>query len=200
MIRPAIARALTVLAVVAGASWQPSLAAADSGAAITISVDTDLTEGQRITVDGRGFRPGLAAVAVGLCKQGFTSGIKHCDLEGGATFVNISGDGTFPTVTLTAHQRFHDIDCGTQPCVIAAAPLPGSEPAAVIEANSAQLAVVFQGTRPPAAALPAPATSRDDDVSGPSTPLWTATAVLLALVSAIAIADRRRSRTSPEEK
>ncbi|WP_067814592.1 neocarzinostatin apoprotein domain-containing protein [Nocardia inohanensis] len=165
---------------------------ADTRAVITVSASAGLTEGQRITVNGSGFRPGLAAVAVGLCKLGFTSGIKHCDLEGGATFVNISGDGTFPTVTLTAHQRFHDIDCARQQCVIAAAPLPGSEPDTIIAANSSEIPVAFAGAQLPAPAPAAPvAARRSDNVSGPSTPLWAATAVLLAIVSAVALTRRR---------
>ncbi|MEU8900322.1 neocarzinostatin apoprotein domain-containing protein [Nocardia sp. NPDC048505] len=188
------AAALAAAAVLTAAPLAPAPASAQTTATLRVSASTELTEGQRITVDGSGFRAGLAAVAVGLCKKGFTSGIKDCDLEGGATFVNISDDGTFPTVTLSARARFRDIDCATRECVIAAAPLPGSEPPAVIAANSAEIPVRFAGSALPApAAVPAAsAPAAAGDVSGPSLPLWAATAVLLAVVAAVALADRRR--------
>ncbi|MEV6773878.1 neocarzinostatin apoprotein domain-containing protein [Nocardia sp. NPDC051030] len=194
MIRTVSAHAIATGVLAAGLCCPATLAHADTDAraTITISATTDLTEGQRITVNGSGFRPGLAAVAVGLCKQGFTSGIKHCDLDGGATFVNISGDGTLPTVTLTAHQRFRDIDCAQQQCVVAAAPLPGSEPNDIIDANSAEVLITFEGAHLPVPTPVAPAAARrSDDVSGPSTPLWVATAALLTLVSIVAVARRR---------
>ncbi|MEV0248655.1 neocarzinostatin apoprotein domain-containing protein [Nocardia sp. NPDC050712] len=170
----------------------PVPAEADSGPVLRINATAELAEGQRITVDGSGFQPGLAAVAVGLCKQGFTSGLKDCDLEGGATFVNIGADGTFPTVTLTARARFTTIDCARQQCVIAAAPLPGSEPPALIAATSAEVLVSFAGSAPPAAATKPLAVPQETGVDGPSTALWTVTAVLLTLIAALALADRRR--------
>ncbi|MGY2063613.1 GPS-CTERM domain-containing protein, partial [Nocardia gipuzkoensis] len=123
----------------------------------------------------------------------FTNGLRDCDLDGGATFVNIAGDGTVPTVTLTAHSRFKGIDCLRQRCVIAAAPLPGTEPAPVLAANSAAVPVDFVGselpaTTTPAAAAAAPAT----DTRGPSPVLWSVTAALLIVFAAVALADRRR--------
>jgi hypothetical protein len=189
-----VIRHAAVAVIVALFIATPVAASADSGPALNISATAGLTEGQRITVDGTGFHPGLAAVAVGLCKQGFTSGLKDCDLEGGATFVNISADGTFPTVTLTARSRFTTIDCAKQQCVIAAAPLPGSEPAAIIAANSAEVTVGFAGSVLPTAtqATKTVAVPQETSVGGPSTALWTATAVLLSLVAAVALADRRR--------
>ncbi|MFI1236705.1 neocarzinostatin apoprotein domain-containing protein [Nocardia salmonicida] len=172
----------------------PAAAFAQEPAAIQVSVSADLTEGQRITVSGSGFRAGLAAVAVGMCKQGFTNGLKDCDLDGGATFVNIGGDGTFGPLTLTAHHTFHAIDCTQQQCVIAAAPLPGTEPPAVIAANSAAVAVAFAGSGPPTPPTPAPAAAlrSDSDTEGPSIVLWAVTAGLLVIVAGSALADRRR--------
>ncbi|MFI6043811.1 neocarzinostatin apoprotein domain-containing protein [Nocardia sp. NPDC051321] len=174
----------------------PVSARADAGPAqLRVSAHTELTDGQRITVEGTGFRPGLAAVAVGLCKAGFTNGLRDCDLDGGATFVNIGADGGFGTVTLTVRPAFKGINCAEQRCVIAAAPLPGSEPAAVIADNSAAVPVSFAGASPPAsvatAAAPAVAAA-DADTAGPSALLWAVTAGLLALVAALALADRRR--------
>ncbi len=61
-----------------------------------MSRSADLTEGQTITVTGSGFRPGLKSVAVGLCREGYTNGLKDCDLGGGATFVNVDAKGNLP--------------------------------------------------------------------------------------------------------
>ncbi|MFB8005766.1 neocarzinostatin apoprotein domain-containing protein [Nocardia sp. NPDC056000] len=189
-----IAPCLLIVAAALPLGIAPGHAAPDAGAAIEVSASADLTEGQRITVNGSGFRAGLAAVAVGLCKQGFTNGLKDCDLEGGATFVNISGDGTLPTVTLTARPRFHDIDCTRRQCVIAAAPLPGAEPQAVIAANSAEVAIGFAGSPTPApTSVPKVAAVRtESDTNGPSTLLWGVTAALMLIVAVLALADRRR--------
>ncbi|MFI6866055.1 neocarzinostatin apoprotein domain-containing protein [Nocardia sp. NPDC050406] len=195
MIRSAAARLAAAVAIAALPMVATLPAAhAESQASIQVSASSDLTEGQRITVDGSGFRPGLSAVAVGLCKQGFTNGLKDCDLEGGATFVNISDDGGFPTVTITARRSFNAIDCTKQQCVIAAAPLPGTEPDAVIAANSAEIPVTFAGANLPVATAPATtaAVRSDSDIEGPSTVLWAATAALLSIVAVIALADRRR--------
>ncbi|MEU7143260.1 neocarzinostatin apoprotein domain-containing protein [Nocardia sp. NPDC046473] len=173
----------------------PVAAFADEPATLQVSSTAELVDGQRITVHGSGFRAGLAAVAVGMCKQGFSNGLKDCDLDGGATFVNIGGDGTFGPLTLTVHHQFHNIDCDQQQCVIAAAPLPGTEPPAVIAANSASVSIGFAGSRlPTAAPAPAPAVSvrADTDINGPSTVLWAVTAGLLVLVAGLALADRRR--------
>lgn len=171
----------------------PGHAAPENAPVLEVSASTNLTEGQRITVNGSGFQPGLAAVAVGLCKQGFTNGLKDCDLEGGATFVNISDDGTFPTVTLTARHSFTTIDCTSQQCVIAAAPLPGTEPAGIIAANSAEVPVSFAGSALPAPTLaPTVAARTDTDIEGPSMALWAVTAALLSVIAVIALADRRR--------
>lgn len=170
-------------------------AAADGAATLHVDATTSLRDGQRVTVSGSGFQPGLAAVAVGLCKQGYTNGLTDCDLDGGATFVNIAADGTFGTLTLTLRERFKNIDCLTRQCVIAAAPLPGTEPAAVIAANTALTPVVFVGSQlaPPASAPTVrTVTAAPAETRGPSTVLWSVTAALLAVVALVAFADRRR--------
>ncbi|MEU0876329.1 GPS-CTERM domain-containing protein [Nocardia brasiliensis] len=173
----------------------PTTAIAAEPAEIQVGTTTGLVDGQRITVQGSGFRPGLAAVAVGMCKQGFSNGLQDCDLDGGATFVNIGDDGTFAPLTLTARHRFHGIDCTEQQCVIAAAPLPGTEPPAIIAANSAAVSVDFAGARlPTATTAPIPTVQARSEaaVEGPSTVLWAVTAGLLVLVAGFALADRRR--------
>ncbi|MFD6159840.1 neocarzinostatin apoprotein domain-containing protein [Nocardia sp. NPDC060256] len=181
----------------------PAAAFADEPAVLQVGATTELTDGQRVTVSGSGFRAGLAAVAVGMCRQGFSNGLKDCDLDGGATFVNIGADGTFGPLTLVAHHRFHNIDCTERQCVIAAAPLPGTEPPAVIAANSAAVQIVFTGSRLPAAGAPAApviATRSDTDTEGPSTVLWAATFGLLVFVAGVTFVDRRRLRNPTGEK
>ncbi|AYF77000.1 hypothetical protein D7D52_27930 [Nocardia yunnanensis] len=193
--RGRIALAFAAAAAVSALAGPVSPALADEPAALQISATTDLRDGQRVTVSGSGFQAGLAAVAVGLCKQGFTNGLHDCDLDGGATFVNIAGDGTFKTLTLTLHPRFKEIDCLRQQCVVAAAPLPGTEPAAVIAANSAATPMAFAGAQlAPATAVPVSvaAASTSTETRGPSAVLWSVTAGLLVLVAGIAFADRRR--------
>lgn len=186
-------RTAVALAAVALTSAVPP-AHAEGRASLVVSASTGLAEGQRITLDGSGFQPGLAAIAVGLCKSGYKNGLKDCDLEGGATFVNIAADGTFPTVTLTVRPRFRDIDCTTQQCVLAAAPLPGSEPQSIIDANSAQVPVGFAGAQPSAVtSVPiSVAVQSDSETRGPSAALWTVTAVLLSIIAVFTLADRRR--------
>ncbi|MFF0493697.1 GPS-CTERM domain-containing protein [Nocardia sp. NPDC004068] len=168
-------------------------AAPDEPASLQVSAAQGLTDGQRISVRGNGFRPGLAAVAVGLCRENFSNGLRDCDLDGGATFVNIGDDGTLPVVELIAHPTFKQIDCTAQRCVIAAAPLPGTEPPAVIAANSAAVAVDFAGSHlPSATAAPVAVAAPPTDTRGPSTPLWSLTAALLIVLAAVTLADRRR--------
>ncbi|MFC9971104.1 neocarzinostatin apoprotein domain-containing protein [Spirillospora sp. NPDC127200] len=163
------------------------------GPVLTAAPVTDLTEGQKITVTGGGFRPGLQSVAVGLCEQGYT-GPADCDLGGGATFVNIDAEGGFPAVTLTARARFGGTDCTRRQCVIGVAPLPGKAPPAIVRANTAIVNVGFRGSpfrggaTPAAAAPSAPAAEQ----GGPSTALWGVTVAVLVLTGAgIAIAQRR---------
>lgn len=190
--------ALALAAALASVAAVPALADSGGPAVLHLSATADLRDNQRVTVSGSGFQPGLPAVAVGLCKQGFTNGLKDCDLGGGATFVNIAADGTFKTLTLTLHPQFEQIDCTRQQCVVAAAPLPGTEPPAVIAANSAVTPMAFAGAHfaPPSPAVPV-AAATGTGTRGPSAALWWATAGLLVLVSAITFADRRRTRRNP---
>ncbi|MET7770074.1 neocarzinostatin apoprotein domain-containing protein [Nocardia sp. NPDC005366] len=172
------------------------------GAALHIGADDNLQEGQRVTVRGTGFRPGLSAVAIGLCKQGYANGLTDCDLEGGATFVNIGADGTFPELTLTTRSKFRDIDCAHQQCVIAAGPLPGTEPDSIRAANSVEVLIGFAGTQfhGGTARAPVAVSASTEDVSGPSAPLWFATAALLLIVAGLAIARPAALVKTQEEK
>ncbi|MEU5988062.1 neocarzinostatin apoprotein domain-containing protein [Spirillospora sp. NPDC047418] len=189
--------ALVLAAAALAAPAAPALAAAPAPA-LRVSRTTDLAEGEAITVTGSGFRPGLKSVAVGLCREGYTNGLKDCDLGGGATFVNIDAKGGLPEVKLKTRAEFSGIDCMTQQCVIGAAPLPGAVPKSVVDANTAVVRVGFKGSSFKGGAAvrtsAAPAASAGPGTGGPSTPLWAATAALLVLTGAIVTAVQRRSR------
>ncbi|MQY26125.1 neocarzinostatin apoprotein domain-containing protein [Nocardia aurantia] len=194
--RGAVAFAAAVLAA-APIAAAPAMADPAPPAVLHVSATTDLADGQRITVSGSGFQPGLPAVAVGLCRQNYTNGLTDCDLGGGAGFVNIAADGTFKTLTLTLHPRFKEIDCLKQQCEVAAAPLPGTQPVPVITANTAVTPMAFAGATfaPPttsAATAAGTAASAAPEARGPSVALWSVTAGLLAVVAGAALADRRR--------
>ncbi|MGW0364689.1 neocarzinostatin apoprotein domain-containing protein [Streptomyces sp. NPDC002990] len=166
----------TATAAAAGAEEAPA-------ATVRLSAATGLTEGQRVTVDGSGFSAGLASVAVGLCKKGYT-GNKDCDLGGGARLVTVGPDGVLPRVTLTVRARFAGIDCRFASCVVGVAPLPSGTSPALIAANSVQVAVGFEGgtvqgepsgtgrAGPAAPAAGSPGGGSVDAWSGPSTPVW----------------------------
>ncbi|MEU8804556.1 neocarzinostatin apoprotein domain-containing protein [Spirillospora sp. NPDC048819] len=192
-----IVLAFAVLALSAPAA--PAAPAGD-GPALQVSKFTDLTEGEQITVSGTGYRPGLKSVAVGLCKEGYTNGLKDCDLGGGATFVNIDDKGGFTGVTLKARSKFNGIDCAARQCVIGAAPLPTTNPPAVVKANTAVVRVGFQGSQfkgGAVAAAPTTAAAPGPGTGGPSAPLWAATLVLIAGAGAAAVIVQRRN-TPPD--
>ncbi|WP_406364475.1 neocarzinostatin apoprotein domain-containing protein [Streptomyces sp. NBC_00645] len=197
--------ALVTAACVLALSGTGTASAADSpGAAARLSAAVDLTEGQKITVSGEGFRSGLTSVAVGLCKKGYT-GNTDCDLAGGATLVNIGGSGRLPRITLTVHARFAGIDCRTVQCVVGISPLPTGTPAALRPANTVDIAVGFRGgtTRGESsgAGRAVTATTPDGTVAssdsrwrGPSTVLWGASTALTALCAGVALFRFRRVR------
>ncbi|WP_165966115.1 neocarzinostatin apoprotein domain-containing protein [Actinomadura sp. 7K534] len=163
-----------------------------------VSRSADLTPGETITVTGTGFRPGLKAVAVGLCREGYTNGLKDCDLGGGSTFVNVDAEGRLPEVRLKARPEFSGIDCMTRQCVIGAGPLPGTVPDAVYDTNTAVVRVGFKGSSFKGGAVvrtsAAPAAATGPGTGGPSTPLWAATVALLVLAGGVVTVVQRRSR------
>jgi hypothetical protein len=190
-----------VIAIALAALTLSPLAPAGTAAAaaqLHVSRSTDLTEGEAITVTGSGFRPGLKSVAVGMCREGYTNGLKDCDLGGGATFVNIDAQGGFTEVRLKARPKFGGIDCMTRQCVVGAGPLPGTVPRAVVEANTAIVRVGFQGSAFKGGSAvrtsATPAAGAGPGTGGPSTPLWAATAALLVLAGAAVTVVQRRSR------
>ncbi|GAA0579471.1 neocarzinostatin apoprotein domain-containing protein [Actinomadura livida] len=174
------------------------LAAGTAAPELHVSRSADLTPGETITVTGSGFRPGLKAVAVGLCREGYTNGLKDCDLGGGSTFVNVDAEGRLPEVRLKARPEFSGIDCMTRQCVIGAGPLPGTVPDAVYDTNTAVVRVGFKGSSFKGGAAvrtsAAPAAATGPGTGGPSTPLWAATVALLVLAGGVVTVVQRRSR------
>ncbi|TDC70247.1 hypothetical protein E1200_05990 [Actinomadura sp. GC306] len=189
---------LAALALVPAAPAAPAGTAAPPAPELHVSRSADLTPGETITVTGTGFRPGLKAVAVGLCREGYTNGLKDCDLGGGATFVNIDAHGALPKVTLKARPEFSGIDCMTRQCVIGAGPLPGTVPDAVYDTNTAVVHVGFKGSSfkggTAVRTSAAPAAADEPGTGGPSTPLWAATVALLVLAGGVVTVVQRRSR------
>ncbi|MCF2531532.1 neocarzinostatin apoprotein domain-containing protein [Yinghuangia soli] len=164
-------------------------------ASIEVTASTGLVPGQKITVTGRGFQPGLRAVAVGQCSEGYT-GPQHCDLKAGATFVNVDADGRLPKVVLTMVTSVHGVDCMTRQCVIGVGPLPGTNPKPLVDANTVNLRIGFAGgsvagdQQPNAQTAPAPAGTGGSSDDGPTTALWAGTMAFLVICLAAAI--RRR--------
>lgn len=167
-----------------------------------VSAAVGLTDGRKVTVTGRGFRPGLPSVAVGLCRKGY-AGIKDCDLGGGARLVNIDGSGRLPTVTLTVRARFAGVDCRATACVVGVSPLPSAAPTALRAANTVDIPVGFRGGTVPgepsgtgsAATVPASSTPASDARwGGPSTALWATSTGVTVLCAVLALVVPRRHR------
>ncbi|MFF3501741.1 neocarzinostatin apoprotein domain-containing protein [Streptomyces sp. NPDC003247] len=176
-------------------------AAADGGATVTVSRTTGLTEGQRITVTGQGFTPGLTSVAVGLCAEHYRSNA-DCDLTGGAALVNIDARGRLPEVTLTVHGTVAGTDCRTKQCVVGVSPLPTGTPASLRPPNTVDIRIGLAGgtvTGDPsgtgrattASAAPSAAGSGGE---GLSTPLWSLALAAVVLCAAGAVVVSRPPR------
>ncbi|QKW35548.1 LPXTG cell wall anchor domain-containing protein [Actinomadura sp. NAK00032] len=73
---------MIAIALAAALLSAPALPAAGAAPApeLQVSRSADLAEGATITVTQSGFRPGLKSVAVGLCREGYTNGLKDCVL------------------------------------------------------------------------------------------------------------------------
>ncbi|OPC79657.1 hypothetical protein B4N89_00690 [Embleya scabrispora] len=111
---------------------------------VEVTATNALSAGQKVTVTGHGFRAGLRAVAVGQCSEGYT-GPHQCALTAGATFVNVDSHGRLPKVVLTMVTSVHEVDCLTRQCVIGVGPLPGSNPRALVDANTVDVRLGFTG-------------------------------------------------------
>ncbi|ROO88514.1 neocarzinostatin family protein [Actinocorallia herbida] len=190
-------RSIPLLALVAALALPlTGPAAAAEGAKLTVSATEGLTEGQTITVEGSGFKPGLQGIAVGPCIENYTNGLDHCDLDHGAKFVTADAKGNLEKITLELHTQFKDFDCLKQQCVIGAGPIPDQVPSSVYKANIVKVPLMFEGATftPTEAALPGAsdaAESDPDGVAGPSVLLWAVT--FLALVAVTVVAARNQS-------
>jgi len=205
-IGPAAALFLAAVTVGAFATSGGGVAHAASVPTVEVTATTGLTAGQKITVTGRGFRPGLRAVAVGQCSQGYT-GPGQCDLGAGATFVNVDSKGRLPTVTLTMVTSVHGVDCLTTQCVIGVGPLPGSNPKELVDTNTVNVRLGFVGgavqgeahthvTSTGVAAVVGETPRRADT----SPTLWALTVAFLALCLAGALMLQGRARSAPEDR
>ncbi|MEV6162049.1 neocarzinostatin apoprotein domain-containing protein [Streptomyces sp. NPDC052052] len=167
--------------------------AADAGATVTVSRAVDLVEGEHITVNGEGFRPGLTTVAVGLCKEGYHDN-KDCELGGGAELVNIDGQGRLPEVTLTVVRMVAGTDCRIKQCVVGVAPLPAGTPASLRPPNTVNIPIGLKGgtvtgdsSGTGRAQTTAAGATAGSDWDGPSTALWAACLAVVALCAGLSL-------------
>ncbi|WP_436775835.1 neocarzinostatin apoprotein domain-containing protein [Yinghuangia sp. YIM S09857] len=197
--RPAVAASaagLAALAAVGAFGFPAHQAHAAETAAVEVTASTGLVPGQKVTVSGTGFQPGLRAVAVGQCSEGYT-GPQHCDLGAGATFVNIDADGRLPEVVLTMVTSVHGVDCLTRQCVIGVGPLPGTNPQPLVDANTVDVRIGFVGgtvvgdEQPRAQSTNPAGAGTGGSAEGPSTGVWIGTMVFLGLCLGAAVWDRR---------
>ncbi|MCL3818709.1 neocarzinostatin apoprotein domain-containing protein [Aeromicrobium wangtongii] len=141
------ASALFVVAIMGAA---PSYAAAS----MDVSATQGLKDGQKITISGSGFTPGLKQIAAGQCVEGYT-GPGDCNLQGGATFRNADAKGSIGTFTIVVKQKFGPHDCTKVKCVIAAGPLPTVADAKTVKANEVIMPMTFGAAAEAPAAAPA---------------------------------------------
>lgn len=125
---------------------------AQAAPTLTLSKSTGLKDGDRITVNGSGFKPGLTQIAIGQCIAE-VSGPTDCHLAGGAQFVNADATGKIPAVTLKLSEKFGSFDCTKRQCVVAAQILPSGDNAGDIAANKTSTRITF-GTASSAPTLP----------------------------------------------
>lgn len=176
----AVVAALLVVLVTA----PPSFAAPT----LEVSATQNLTDGQRVTISGSGFKPNLASIAIGQCVQGY-SGPADCNTAGGATFRNADAQGNVSEFTVVVKEQFGGHDCTKVQCMIAAAPLPNATDQATVDANTYEVMISFGAAAAPtetAAAEPsATATTSTGTGSLPKTGAGDSVPVLLLGASAL---------------
>jgi LPXTG-motif cell wall-anchored protein len=144
----AFAMTLGVLAATVLLGASPAQAAP----ALSLSKSSGLKDGDRITVNGTGFKPNLTQIAIGQCIAE-VAGPTDCHLGGGAQFVNADASGKIPEVTLKLAEKFGTFDCTKRQCVIAAQVLPSGNNAEDVAANKVTVRITF-GTASQAPTLP----------------------------------------------
>ena len=109
---------------------------------LQVSATENLTDGQRITISGSGFKPNLASIAIGQCVEGY-EGPADCNTAGGATFRNADAKGNVSSFTVVVKEQFGAHDCTKVQCMIAAAPLPNATDQATVDANTYEVMISF---------------------------------------------------------
>lgn len=178
---------LVMLVGAPGASAAPKLDIGTSGEGVK--------DGQKIVVKGSGFAPNVKNVGVGQCKEK-QKGPADCNTAGGATIVNADANGNIPDTTLTLSKVFGEgIDCTKQTCVVAVAPLPTTNSADVVAANSVAIKLTFgspvaqataAATTPAPTAAPA-ATNTNDASALPKTGPTDSLPVMLLIAGAFVL-------------
>jgi hypothetical protein len=134
------------------ASAAPSFAAPS----LTVDATSGLKDGQTLTISGTGFAANLKSIAIGQCVQGYT-GPADCNTSGGAQFKNADASGNVASFTIVVKEKFGNHDCAKEVCLIAGAPLPTGNTAAVVKANTYEVPIYFGDAGPAAPATTAPA-------------------------------------------
>ncbi|WP_244932141.1 neocarzinostatin apoprotein domain-containing protein [Nocardioides sp. W7] len=124
--------------------------------ALDISAHQNLKDGQSVTISGSGFKPGLKGIAIGQCRKGYV-GPGDCNLQGGAVFRDADAGGKVAQFTIVVKEKFGNVDCTTEECVLAAGPLPTAADAATVKANTWEVTMTFGAAPAAAPAAPAPA-------------------------------------------
>lgn len=133
-----------------------------------------LTDGQVLTVSGEGYEPGLTAIAVGQCVEGY-AGPADCNLPNGSTFRNADENGSIGEFTVTVNETFGGHDCKVVQCYFASGPIPNAVDEATYKANVVEHKISFGAPEAPApttAPEPAPTTppgGGDDTAALPKT-------------------------------
>jgi hypothetical protein len=167
----AVAAGLVCAGAVLFVQPAPALAAAR----LYVSKTSGIADGEKITVYGTGFTPGLTDLALGQCVKDPATAT-DCNLTGGAEFVSTDTSGKTKTLTLTMQKSFSGKSCDNG-CVVAAQLLPSSHTADEVAANKVQVTITFgSGTSTKTAtatstksSAAATATTEDDSEALPRT-------------------------------
>ncbi len=122
---------------------------------LNVSQLTGLTDGQKLTVSGGGFKANLSSIAIGQCRAGYT-GPADCNTATGATFRTADANGSVGSFTIIVKEKFGTTDCTKVQCVIAAAPLPNAVDAATVKANEVIHDISFGAVAEETPTTPAP--------------------------------------------
>lgn len=160
-----LAAAVAAGLVIAGAVLFVQPAPALAAAKLHVSKTTGIADGEKITVYGTGFTPGLTDLALGQCVKDPATAT-DCNLTGGAEFVSTDASGKTKTLTLTIQKSFSGKSCDNG-CVVAAQLLPSSHTADEVAANKVQVTIKFgSGTATTSATATATTTKSSTATAG----------------------------------